>query len=403
MKIMMGNDTNISKTVGSELSVDEWNQELATELIADTVCLVVYLITGVFGNSVVLYVYAARKRLNNEDRFFIPILAIIDLIACMVNCSFSISINMLPVKYDSDIACKFIWFLAMYVTAISAFTLMLIAINRYLKLCKRFGRQMTHKWKKYFLVIILISAAVLSLPSFAFYGSAEINSGSENLNGRRCTSVTAGQPKVAFAYKILLFVVMFGILVVLVVLYSLIGRVLFRQARFSCKLNLTPEAAPATSDSGIFESDDTHHRTKSAKSSEDQLASGDDSKFDSRFQHRKFSAIFQHRKSDASVHHRQSNAAEMRLLKHRSPGYRVTVMFMIIAVVYVVCFIPKLAMMIWESTKTDFWLTLTPSELGGYRFLYTVFIINHIVNPFIYGFMDRKFRTEFRKVFCRKK
>lgn len=302
IKIMAGNDTNLTKPVGSELSVDEWNQKLATELIADTVCLAIYLITGVFGNSVVLFVYVARKRLNNEDRFFIPILAIIDLIACMVNCSFSISINMLPVKYDSDIACKFMWFLAMYTTAISALTLMLIAINRYLKLCKRFGRQMTHKWKKYFLVIILSSAAILALPSFAFYGSAEINSGGEKLIGRRCTSVTAGQPKLAFVFKIILFLVMFGVLAVLVVLYSLIGRVLFRQARFSCKLNITPEAAPPTSDSGIFESDDTHHQIKSAKSSEDQLASGDDSKTASRSQHRKFSAIFQHRNQIGRAH-----------------------------------------------------------------------------------------------------
>ena len=76
-------------------------------------------------------------------------------------------------------------------------------------------------------------------------------------------------------------------------------------------------------------------------------------------------------------------------------------MFMIIAAVYVISFIPKLAMMILESRKTDFWLTLTPSELGGYRFLYTINIINNVVNPLVYGLMDKTFQTEFKALLCK--
>ena len=85
----MENDTN-----GEEggRAIDEWNQELATKPIPDTVCLAVYFVIGVLGNSSVIIVYRTRKQLNNEDRFFIPILAIIDLIAGILNCSFSISI-----------------------------------------------------------------------------------------------------------------------------------------------------------------------------------------------------------------------------------------------------------------------------------------------------------------------
>ena len=60
-------------------TIDEWNKELATELVPDTVCLAVYRIIGRLGNSLVVCVYAKRKHLNNEVRFFIPILAIIDL------------------------------------------------------------------------------------------------------------------------------------------------------------------------------------------------------------------------------------------------------------------------------------------------------------------------------------
>ena len=377
----MENWTNFT---ADKQTVDDWNQELATEILADTVCLAIYLVVGVVGNSLVIYVYMARRRLNNEDRFFIPVLAVIDLIACIVNCSFSMSINFLPVKYDSDIACKFMWFLAMYTTGTSAFTLMLIAIHRYLKLCKPFGRQMTHKWKKIFLGVVLGGMVLVALPSFAFYGSAPVESANEQLTGRRCTSVTAGKPKVAFVYKVILFLLIFGVLVVLVVLYSLIGRVLFKQARFSWKLHIGKEATSATSDSGTLETDDVSHQHAKADRLENQAAMSENCQ------------------NVQPVQNKHSAGTEMHLQKHHSPGTRVTVMFMIIAVVYVLCFIPKLAMMIWESRKTNFWLTLSPSELGGYRFLYTFFIVNNIVNPFIYGFLDRKFQSEFKKLVCKR-
>ena len=61
----------------------------------------------------VICVYARRNYLNNEDRFFIPILAIFDLVACIVNCSEAIFGNTVPVKYNSDITCKLFWFLGM--------------------------------------------------------------------------------------------------------------------------------------------------------------------------------------------------------------------------------------------------------------------------------------------------
>ena len=82
--------------------------------------------------------------------------------------------------------------------------------------------------------------------------------------------------------------------------------------------------------------------------------------------------------------------------------HRVTLIFMIIAGFFVICFIPKLTMLVWESVKTDFWQTLTPSKLGCYRFLYRFYIVNNIINPYLYGFLDKKFRTECRKMLCRK-
>ena len=137
----------------------------------------------------------------------------------------------------------------------------------------------------------------------------------------------------------------------------------------SWKLNFTKEATSANSDSGTCETDDENRKSTRGHVNTDL---NQDSMRES---------VLHPQCSCTS--NRQSTTANLRLQKHRSPGYRVTIMFMIIAGVFAIYFIPKLAMMIWESRKTDFWLTFTPSERGGLRFLYAYFIVNFITNAFV--------------------
>jgi len=74
---------------------------------------------------------------------------------------------------------------------------------------------------------------------------------------------------------------------------------------------------------------------------------------------------------------------------------------MAITVIFVITYIPKVTLMIVESQNANFWLTMSAEEFTGYRFLYTFYIINNIVNPFIYGFFDVKFREELKIFFCK--
>ena len=367
-------------------TLDKWNKELAAKLIPDTIYLVIYLIIGCIGNSVVICVYARRNYLNNEDRFFIPILAIFDLVACIVNCSEAIFGNTAPVKYNSDITCKLFWFLGMIFLGSSGLTLMLIAIQRYLKLCKPFGKQMNRKWSKIFLAISIISSILISSPCFALYGTAEVKSNDGYIKGSQCTSVTVDTPNVTLAYKAFLFLLVFGVLIVLIVLFSLIGRVLYRLNKVDWKVNFAKEATSGMSENSTCVTDDESISTASANKTNQLPDSETD--IDSHQQH---------------VEIKHSKATDAGLQTHKNPVHRVTLIFMIIAGFFVICFIPKLAILIWESVRPDFWLTLSPSELAGYRFVSRFYIVNNVINPFVYGFLDKKFRTECKKMMCRKK
>ena len=163
------------------LTVEQWNELLARILLPDTIFLVAYLWIGIIGNSTVLYIYVSRIRC--ESRFFIPVLSAVDLVAVIVTCPFSMSINLLSVRFDSDIACKVMWFFAMGTVVLSALTLLIIAVDRYRKICKPFGKQMTRKWKRLSLVICLIVDIILSSQCFFFYGAAAVQKRDRQLIG----------------------------------------------------------------------------------------------------------------------------------------------------------------------------------------------------------------------------
>lgn len=82
--------------------------------------------------------------------------------------------------------------------------------------------------------------------------------------------------------------------------------------------------------------------------------------------------------------------------KNRDITYKMAIMFFIITLVFFICYIPKLIVLIIAGIDKDFVekLFLSNSQRSAVMFVYDMFIINNIVNPYIYAFMDTKFRTE---------
>ena len=367
------------------LALEQWNEELARVLLPNTVCLAIYLLIGIIGNAIVLYINVAR--IYSEVRFFIPVLSAVDLVAVIANCCFSMSINLLPVKFHSDILCKGIWFITLTSTCFSSVILLIIAVHRYLKICRPFGKQMTRRWKRLLIVIGLVFVVVITSPSFVFYGSAPVMKSDKHLTGFRCTSVTADMEAFAFVFKGGLFLAAATELIVLVVLYSFIARVLFQQKNFASQRNRR-SAVSLRRTSGPYNNvraemaDREQHGIEMNKHTSVSTGTTDE--------------------SEQTTNDLNSKAPDT-VRKRKIPSFRITVMFMVITAVYIICNIPPLSLMVLESRKADFWQTMSDSEIGIFRFLYTMFIINNIANPFIYGFLDKKFQSQLRKIFCRKR
>ena len=67
--------------------VDEEYQTTFEQLLPFIIILIVYMFLGVLENSTVLYIYLRKLKSYNNGRFFIPVLAVADMLACVVNCS----------------------------------------------------------------------------------------------------------------------------------------------------------------------------------------------------------------------------------------------------------------------------------------------------------------------------
>ena len=83
--------------------------------------------------------------------------------------------------------------------------------------------------------------------------------------------------------------------------------------------------------------------------------------------------------------------------------YKYSVLFMIITLVFVVSYTPRMVLMILEAVNIDFWNNLPNEYIRLCLFFYRFYIINNITNPFLYAAFDVRFRTEIKKLVCNAK
>lgn len=80
----------------------------------------------------------------------------------------------------------------------------------------------------------------------------------------------------------------------------------------------------------------------------------------------------------------------------------VSTMFFFLIVAYVLSYTPPLIILILEYTLDDFAIhTMSKSEMALQTYFSQAVFLNHIVNPFIYGFFDTKFKKQINV--CRKR
>lgn len=388
MTLDTNNDSmTLNRTNGVvDQALDQWNDAVAGILTPLTATLILYLVVGCFGNTSVLYVYWWKIRSPSKDRFFIPILALMDMATCLICAGAGVYANLNPLKFESDVGCKMVAFISILFATGSADLLVIIAVDRYLKICCPFGTQMADRWKKISLAVLFVVSSLIAFPAIFVYGSVPVAHPVYNMTGWRCVNVAQNGRYYVWelTYKALLFDYSIIRFVALTVMYIRIGNVVFKHFKRHSEMQLMRSSHFVS----LTQHCDRQNQNGALSSDTDNNSSLDGRCCWRKRKPNNVEVEYESGINGSNVTH--ANRTDKK-------GMRLTLIFMLITGIYILTFGPKVVLMTFETLHSSFWTTMTSGELVGFRFLYTFFIVNNVVNPFIYGFLDEQFRKE---LFC---
>ena len=127
------------------------------------------LILGIMGNGLVLIVFGKYKAATSTD-WFIIFITIFDFISSVVNVPIYLTFSTGYWRnYGNDLICKLHMFISQSVALSSTFLICGLSVERYLKICRRTGRQL-NKFKALLVCIgITCVTTLLSAPCFEMY------------------------------------------------------------------------------------------------------------------------------------------------------------------------------------------------------------------------------------------
>lgn len=150
---------------------DEVHQEHMEIFIYPFVFLVIYMVVGFIGNSIVIYIFTVKWKLT-KTTVFILTLAGVDLMSCLVNMPSEAAILWHPIDFDHDVMCKISRYTTFIASASSSFVLIAISIDRYLMVCRPFlGRELGVRYAKKTCIVALMLGIIATCPSLIFYGT----------------------------------------------------------------------------------------------------------------------------------------------------------------------------------------------------------------------------------------
>ncbi|KAL3858414.1 hypothetical protein ACJMK2_013005 [Sinanodonta woodiana] len=320
------------------------------------------------GNIGVMYIYL-QKYQPLTHRTFIICLAILDLASYCLSMPFFIT------------SARYFIVLTFCLIMGSAFVLLTIAAERHRKVCTPHGKQLSEKMSKYVCIIDLLLAGLLSWPGAVLYGNNKYIVGTSGIEGIACTVSDdfAGTKYPSYFSFVLLFLFIVSVIPISI-MYTLIGKHVWKMNKRSYRKNrataitevpcFTFTYNAAAKKSSEYKNTDLKNNSISILSSEQKynIKNTEDGKGNKKYKEHNKTIVF-------------------------------TRIFFIITVVIFISFCPHWAPRFADFINKDFLANLSFAESVAYQTFRWSFFINSIANPIIYGFYDRKFRHEVRRMF----
>lgn len=384
--------------------VEELNDLFARRGAQTSAMTIAIVVIGTIGNLFVLAAYwklYKRKSKQLKGRYFMSHLALADLIACAVGSFVFLYFDFHRLTFRSDFGCRLSTFTAWSTNAVSVLMLLIISINRYLKICRPHQQQMTVYWKRMSLIIISIFSVVSCSPFLYFSGVRkgkvhtrefadvlDLPPHLENITlpYHQCATAKYNTVQWKIFYNIL-FVVQFGNMMAMIFLYVPMGKIIYEKYRQNKESRTLARSAAVSDDKGT----NTATGTTCSESNDESVVHSTDiiGSTDANSRNAIDPAPVRKRRGR---HHKAWNNAKNRF----------TIMFLVVVIVYAITNLPTFIFLYAYFENNHF----RRYVIGDAHFevfnlilsLPRIHLINNIVNPFIYGYFDLTFRKEVKAI-----
>ncbi|XP_061176101.1 G-protein coupled receptor 83-like [Saccostrea echinata] len=367
-------------------TAEDLNADVTKTLYFNIGILLLYLFLGLFGNSIVLYIYT-RKMKRTDEKYFIPILAIADIFACLAGVILGVASNFHRAYYTLDTFCKVGYFLTWSTTSVSGIIILLIAINRHLMICRPTGPQLTITRKRRALIVVMIFSIMTSAPMlyileerrypFVYKGEL-INT---TLCTLRFTDGTLQKLQIGyFAFEIFLSLLN---MIITCALYIPVSVKIYRKFR---KAGLKAKMANQKSDVSTVQ--DNAHKTENPGKLHVKMSEMEESAFSTRVSTVLSSTdngvhwgrCKSNSKEDSKRNVRDTSINRKKKARHKQARNNFTVMFATTLIFYILAYLNMLVlMMLPGSTMAEF--RFSKSSLVGklLAFLQRAFCLNSLL------------------------
>lgn len=414
VKMTTMNTTIISNKTLMEIKHEEIMRHVPVLVFLITVCL-----AGICGNVLVIRIYKTKYRPSNF-RTFVVALSAVDLFSVMVviPTEFAHILMVYTNKYAS--ICKLFLFLKTLPTITSGFLLFSIAIDRYRKVCRHFGWQISQKVALRMCLGSALLSIVFSLISPIIYDIQIKQHGNYQINVSVCT-VTDEWRKTALplvnniSFGFLFLMALCGLIVMNSLIAIHVQRHMNRKSNSSDKTRtMEPldvnELATIKKDNQTVQDEYKENENDNCKwyidTSDDDYDSNITGNTNIDMCASEMSRPKQCSPSSHSVStvegrgniKRKVISKNVREIKKRRTAF---IMFLVY-LAFIVSYLPVICILLIRTADKTF----VPSLSDGERVVYKLFLmscyINCAINPVIYGLWDNTFRKHAKKLICRK-
>lgn len=368
------------------------NQKIADILFPNTILMLAGCALSVVGNITVMHIH--WRKLNSADNFrkFIPYLALSDFVGSIVCSIVSTVQNFFWLKWFNPTTCKVGWVLMRSVQSISVSFLVVIAFQRFFRICRPFKTGIPKITKCVYAMATVVFVLVQSVP-FAYFADVISENTIDNITVFKCIRYNEKldiDTRLQFGYKTVEMSLQASMVLIIIFLYYR-SAVRLTQLANKVKIPLHSAAATILTTTVDFTTEINEESSITLGRSIFYLQAGSTPNDSA-----------ENISAAATTNYGTTNKA-YRKMKARNEKYkRINCMFILISIIVVLTYLPRIIIAVFEMNNSDFWQEFVHDrndknkELLIMVSIYRLYMISFFINPIIYSVMDLQFRKELR-------